>query len=507
MPTFSRTIALLSSLLALNASGAPPASVEPVRSAGAVEKISLADAIQRALAKNYAIKRSEFDVSIATARVTEQLGIFDPKLTGTYNYSDSENPKLVDSTTRLRPAASVARDETYSLGLGGLLPWGLSYTVGANSANARDSGALPFDNFASFAGVSGRQPLLRDFGLGATTAQIRIALTNRRISEWQFRQSVIDTVTSVIVAYYNLAFAQARLRSELGSRDLAAQLVGENTKRFQVGSISEFEVTSARAGLASREDGILQARQDIANRQNEFKSLISDDHSARLLNRQIEIETSLLPPVPLVNPAQDFLTALKKRPDYQQAALAVKRNDISRRYQLNQLLPRVDLMGRYGYNGYDTNASVSRQMVRDRDNHAYSYGVEVTVPLTSAAERGRARVARLQLRQAELDLQNLEQQIVVRIGNLAGEIESAFKRVEVTRMARELGQSMLAAEIKRLRTGNGSTFYVLRQQQELSFQEIAAAAAVADYQIALAEYDRQLGITLEKLNLSIDVPK
>ena len=332
-------------------------------------------------------------------------------------------------------------------------------------------------------------------------------MTNRHISEWQFRQSVIDTITSVIFAYYDLAFAQARLRSVMESRDLAAQLVEENTKRFHVGSISEFEVTSARAGLASREDGILQARQAIADGLNQFKALITDDRTARLLNWQIEIEEPMLLPVALVNPAQDFMVALKLRPDYQQAALAVKRNDISHRYQLNQLLPRVDLVGRYGYNGYDTNQSVSRRMVRENDYRAYSYGLEVTVPLSSTAERGRSRAARLQLRQSELDLQNLEQQIVVRIGNLAGDIETAYKRVEVTRMAQTLGKSMLDAEIKRLRTGNGSTFYVLQQQQELSFQEIAAAAAVNDYQKALAEYDRQLGVTLEKLNLSIDVPK
>ena len=101
----------------------------------------------------------------------------------------------------------------------------------------------------------------------------------------------------------------------------------------------------------------------------------------------------------------------------------------------------------------------------------------------------------------------MEQQIVVRIGNSAGDIETSYKRVQATQAARELGQRTLDAEIKRLRTGNGSTFYVLQQQQELSFLEIATDAAVNDYQKALAEYDRQLGVTLEKLNLLIDVPK
>lgn len=497
---FRRAFSLFLSVGFVAVLGAQTPPAEPAMVTSGAEKLTLADAIQRALAKNYSIKRSTFDVSIAKARVTEQLGIFDPKLTGSYGYSDSQDPLLSGSVRE-------SRTETYSLGLGGLMPWGLNYSVSANSANARDSLSLPFDNYASFAGVSGRQPLLRDFGFGATTAQIRIAMTGRQISEWGFKQSVIDNVTRVIFAYYDLGFAQARLRSALSSHDLAAQLVKENTRRFEVGSMSEFDVTSARARLAMREDGILQARQNIRDSQNELKSLISDDRTARLLDWQIEIEVPSMLPIAMVRPAEDFIEALRKRPDYQQAILSVKRSDINRRYQRNQLLPRVDLVGSYGYNGYDTDQGVSRRMVRDKDYHAYSYGVQVTVPLASTAERGRARIAKLQLQQSETDLQGLEQEIVVRIGNVAGRIETAYKRVEATRAARELGQRTLDAEIKRLRTGNGSTFYVLQQQELLSSLEISAAAAVNDYQKALVEYDRQMGITLEKLNLSIDVPK
>ena len=510
MLTFRRFIALLlilGSIAALRAQ-TPPAESTKVKPT--VEKLTLNDAIQRALAKNYSIKRSAFDVSIARARVTEQLGIFDPKLTGSYGYSDSMNPQLINPTTLLRPAASESQNETYSFGLGGLLPWGLNYSVSANSTNARDSSgliALPFDNFASFAGVSGRQPLLRDFGFNATTAQIRIAMTGRNISEWQFRQSVIDNITRVIFAYYDLAFAQAQLRSALGSRDLTAQLVEENTKRFQVGSMSEFDVTSARARLAGREDGILQARQFISDSENALKALITDDRTTRLLDWQIEIELPSIPPVALVNPAMDFVEAIKKRPDYQQALLTVKSSDINRRYLRNQLLPRIDLVGSYGYNGYDTERSISQRMVSNNDYHAYSYGLQVTVPVSSTTERGRYRAARFQLRQAEMDLQGLEQSIVVSIGNAAGRIETDYKRVEATRAARELGQRTLDAEIKRLRTGYGSTFFVLQQQEILTGLEISADAAVNDYQKALAEYDRQLGVTLERLNLSVNVPK
>jgi outer membrane protein len=498
-------VSSVASLSAQNAPVAPPAT-EPA-AATPPEKLTLDDAIRRALAKNYSLKVDSFNVSIAAANVTQQLGIFDPAITGSYNYSDTENPQLADPLTGVRPPAITQTNSTYSLSLGGLLPFGLTYSLSANSANARDSVAVPFDNYTSFAGVSARQPLLRGFGVGATTAQIRLALTDHHISEWQFKQSVIDTITRVIFAYYDLGFAQAQLRAALDSREHTARLVEENIKRNKVGTMSEFDVIQARSRLASREDGILQARQFRRDRENALKALITDDRTAALLDWRIEIELPALPPVTVVDAATDFREALKKRPDYQQAALAVKRGDINYRFQRNQLLPRVDLVGSYGYNGYDTSLGVSRRMVRNEDYRAYSYGVQVTVPLSFTTERGRYRAARFQLRQAEASLQHLEQDIVVQIGNAASQIETARQRVEATRAAQALGEQTLNAEVKRLRAGTSNTFFVLQQQEILTGLQISAAAALADYEKALAEYDRLLGVTLEKLNISVSVPK
>jgi hypothetical protein len=55
--------------------------------------------------------------------------------------------------------------------------------------------------------------------------------------------------------------------------------------------------------------------------------------------------------------------------------------------------------------------------------------------------------------------------------------------------------------------GTGSTFSVLYQQEILTGLQFSEINALNDYAKALAEYDRQLGITLDKLNVSVVVPK
>ncbi len=112
-----RILALLfSSIVAL-----PGFALSDISTPGA-PAITLDEAIQRALAKNFSIKVEGFDAAIAAARVTEALGKFDPVLSGSYNHAENRNPLLTfDSTSGLR---NTTRDETdtYDLGFGGLLP-------------------------------------------------------------------------------------------------------------------------------------------------------------------------------------------------------------------------------------------------------------------------------------------------------------------------------------------------------------------------------------------------
>ena len=252
---------------------------------------------------------------------------------------------------------------------------------------------------------------------------------------------------------------------------------------------------------------MLSAERQVRESENAFKQLISDDRTTALLDGHLTIQPPAPAPIVVVDPAADFPLALQKRPDYQQAKLALHRSGLNSRLQLNQLLPRVDLVGSYGANGYEADRATSRRQVQDQDYRSYSWGIVVSVPLTFTTERGRYRAARLQQRQSETQLQQVEQAIVVLVGNAAGQIETAQKRIQANRHARELAQATLDAEVKRLRVGQSSTFFVAQQQEILSIAEVREAAAQSDYAKALAEYDRQLGVTLEKLRIDIEPPR
>ena len=485
---------------------APAVSNEPaIAPAPDSAPLTLAEAVREALAKNYTIQVEQRTRSIAEANVSLAYSRFDPRLVFSYTKSRENQPQGLDEQTGEDLPPSIYDNAVFDGRLEGELPLGLNYRLSASANNPRGAFNDPmrpdFDYWNSFSGVSGSLPLLRNFGGATTATSIRIAKTDRSISDWEFRATLINTVTRVVYAYDELVYARASLDIARRLRENAAILHRENQERFRVGAMSDFDVLSAQARVATREEGVLLAENALRDIENRLKQLISDDTSPALLARRVDLPEVTVPGEFRTDVAADIPTALELRPDVQQARLALQRNDLDYRLYRNQLLPAVDVYGSYGYAGVGNDYNGSRDSVTDRDHPAYYAGVTVTLPITSYAERARVRGARLARERAELALRSLEQEVVVSVGNAADTIRTAWLRVLATRTSRELSERTLAAELKRLRAGTGSTFFVLQQQEILANDEGREARAVVAYRNAIAEYDRQLGRTLERFAL------
>lgn len=466
--------------------------------------LTLNDAIRAALAKNYTIKASAAGTEAATADLAAEWGAFHPGFQARYDFSSDGSPQSADPFTGNRPPSSVVETDAYSAGVGGVTPWGLNYTLSAYTQNQRGTFNSFADNYYTFAGIELTQPLLRGFGWDANLVNVRLARAAHRTQRWAYRATVMNIVTGTLNAYLELDFAQKNLAISRRSRDLAQSLLEENEKRFAAGSLSQADVTSARTRVATREEAILIAERAVFLAENTLKALITDDSTTALLADHLTITKAPALPDHQPNPAAEFGAALERRPDYQQAKFSVDRADANRRYRRNQLLPRIDLVGSLGYNGSDPDFGESRDQVLDRDSRSYAVGVVFNSPITFAAERGRYRSAKFNQQQAELLLAQTEQDIVVALGNAANNIETTRQRVEVSKQSLDLAEQALDAELKKLRAGTGTTFVVLAQQEILAGAEISAYRAEIDHQRALAEYDRQLGLTLEKHGITIE---
>jgi outer membrane protein len=464
------------------------------------DPLTLPEAIQLALAHNPNLKVVNFSRGIAQAGVLSAYGQFDPAIDFRRKYSDTETP-AASSLSGLNPFVGRTKEDDYSLSLDGVTPWGLSYSLGGSAENLRGTGYILPNDFTTFGGISITQPLLRNFGFSSNLAALRIAKANRAISEWDYRQSVIDTVTGVIFAYDDLALAKDNLRITQRSLALANSLLEDQQKRLKAGFSSESEVIEAHARAAQRTESILIAERSVQDAANALRQILGED-----IFGQGELE--IVPPGPgptvKVNAVDDLKIALAQRPDYLASRLGVQKTRITATSALNQLLPRLDFVGSYGYTGADQSFAVARHEVGDQNTPAWSAGVVVSVPITFAAGRGQLRAARLQRDQAEADLVRLERDIAVLVANAAGQIDTTQQRVVAAQIAYDLGSQSLHAEEKKLLAGSSTTFVVASFQETLTQLESNRARALSDHRKALANYDRVLGRTLDTLGIKLD---
>jgi len=480
----------------------PPVDVE--LAPGAVLEVSMSTAIARALQLNFQIQVEKFTPKIAQARQLRESGKFDPTLELSYRYDESR--QNLESFTTDPEIFVWKKGSLINSSIAGLLPWGMTYDVGASLRSDTDTRRNPsYTRYNTFFGLNLKQPLLRGFGTDVNMAPIRIARTNLAISKWQLQQRVIDVVTETILVYNELYFAITNLEVEKRSRDLAAQLLSDNMKRAEIGVMSPLDVVQAKADLAAREERVLVAERAVLDTENILKGLITDDVSS-LLSIRLRISP---PPSALdfqPDRERDFEAAFTLRPDYRQALLEIERRNISLIFNRNQALPRLDLVGSFGLNGIDTSLAQSFERLGSTGSNelAWSAGAVFSLPIPNRTARGEVEVNKLEIAQSLVALKQLEQRILIEAENAAGQIETARKRIDASRAARILAQKTLEAAQARLASGTSTTFEVLQFQRDFAQAQINEVRAITDHNRAVAEYARRTGTTLLFNKIQID---
>ncbi len=468
-----------------------------------VKSLTLRECVERALEKNLEIKSERINPSIGTWGVINAQGIYDPLLGAGINYQRSVDPELSNQV-----ATSFTDRRVDSSGsLSGLLPSGATYDLSTATTRDPSFNNNPTNSFnflyTGNSSVSLTQPLLKNFGFGVNSATIRIARESQSIALQNFIQLVMSKINDVSTAYYELIFAIENHKSAVESRALAQQLLDENRKREEVGTMSPLDVIQAEAGVAENEQTVITTARTIKDNENTLKRLICE--------RVIEFRGVSLVPVdyPLVQLVdldvdESTRTALEKRADYLSLKHALEKQNITLQFNRNQLWPELNVQGSYGYNGAGRNFNGYVDSYTGGNNPVWGVGVALSFPLGNRAARANYHIARLDVDQAILSLKSLEQDIVVGVDNAVGHVQTGLKSVEAARAATKLAEESLDAEKKKLLAGTSTTFLVLQAQSQLATSRSAQIRAEADYNEALVALDLQEGTILDKNNIVLD---
>jgi outer membrane protein len=466
-----------------------------------VQSLTLQECIERALSANLDLQIERVAPEIGEWNIVNAQGAFDPALSGSLRYENMMDPLSPERAATL-PYDTLKTQQLRSvLSLTGSLQTGTRYELSV--FDTLTSGTLaPSGIHTGTSSLTLTQPLLKDFGRSNTVA-IRVARKDRAIAIEQTAGRVMDIVSDVSRAYYELVFAIEDHAAKLEDLQRAKALLADNRTRVEVGVMSPLDVTQAEAGSAEREEAVIVSERAVIERENALKRLIASD--VMTLNGVALRPAEALPDEPVAtDAAESTRVALAGRPDLKQARHEVERRNLLRAFTRNQSLPEVNLETSYGLNARGDNAREFATNLSALDHPAWSVGLTATMPLGNRQADAAYRIARLEEERAGLTLRRLEQDIIVQVDNAVGQVQTNGKRVEATRVARRLAEESFKAEENKLRAGASTSFLVLQAQSQLAAARSAEIRARADLGASLVDLARVEGSTLQHHRIVLD---
>ena len=290
--------------------------------------------------------------------------------------------------------------------------------------------------------MSFTQHLLQGFGTAVNSRQIRIAKNNREVSDLTFRLQVETTVAAVMELYWDLVSFNDAV--QVGQDALAAsqQLLENNRKQVEVGTLAQIEVVRAEAEIASREQTLLVSQTRALQQETILKTALSRTGVASPAIAAAHIITTdriRVPEVEPVIPIQDMTARRCLRvPELAQSRIQLDNQELTIRGSKNGLLPTLDVVAglsngalagatnplpalpgsphsntAFFIGGYGT--VLSQLFARNFPN--YSIGLNLNIPIRNRAAQAQVISDELTYRQQQLVLQRLENQVRVDVQN------------------------------------------------------------------------------------------
>jgi outer membrane protein TolC len=516
--------------------------------------LSLRDALSLALENNKDIEVARENVRIAEFDLLGAHGAYDPRLTTQAFYERIESP--ISSFLSGGQNGSITQsDYTGTARLEGQSPvLGGSYRLDFSSVKLNTNNQFTALNpqYPTSLSVSYTQPLWRGLRFDNSRRQIEIARKNLSLTDAQFRQRAIDTITNVQRAYWDLVFALRSLQVQRDAVTVARTQLEHNKRLVQEGQLAPIDVVAAEAQISTYEQNVFSAVEEVSRAENSLKNMIAENQKADLWTESIVPTDPAELTVPDVSLPDALKTAMENRPELQQSNLLREINQIDQRYFKDQTKPAVDLVGTYGVSGLAGSISsagvnpftASSLQVRQRVDELsaiagleplplvppqtfspellggygqslqnllanrygnFKVGVQISLPLrnrTAEANLGRSLVEGERI---GTQREQLEQTIQVDVRNALQAMRSAEARLRAAVATREANEQQFASEQRKLDAGQSTVFLVLERQTDLTETRASELKAQTDLNKAIADLQRATGNALRVNSIVVRV--
>ena len=410
--------------------------------------LNLEQALDIALSENPTIQIADSEIEIK--RYAKQ---------GTYS---SLYPKIDATATYQRMIAK----QTMSMDFGGV-----TQTIKVGSDNSFNGG------------VSAAMPIIN----AQLWESLKVSALDVELAVEKARGSRIDMIEQVTNAYYMVLLAKE-------SRDLYQRVydnaVSNNrniVKRYEVGSVSEYDYISSNVSVQNAIPNLIEAENSVVLSLWQLKALLGID-----LEREIDVVGSLM----------DYESAMAYGYDIQKLDLSnnstikqleLQQEQLDRAVRISKLanVPTLAINAAFLYTALGNDGKFFRKEAWN----PYSYaGLSLNIPIFAGLSR-RASIRQSQINQNNLELQreNIERQLRVGVVQYLNNMQTSVKKYHSS--AATVGQAQRGYEIavKRYEVGSGTLVDIDNSQLSLTQAELSRNQSIYNFLTAKVALDKVLG--------------
>jgi HAE1 family hydrophobic/amphiphilic exporter-1 len=483
--------------------------------------LTMEQAIEMALSNNNTIDISRKDVHIAEYNLRSARGIYDPLLNSQMFYESRTTPtaSVIGGTT----GDSVTQRQFFGdVGLSGFVPkFGGSYDIIFNSSRIETTNrnATLNPQFPSSVTSSFIQPLWRNRSIDQNRRLIQVAAKNVDISESQLTQTAMNIIAAVELAYWDLMASLRNLQVQIETLQQAREQLESNQRLVQQGVLAPIELAAASQQIATFEQTVSIAQENVTRNENILKTLLLPDRTAVEWSRAIMPTSSPNIDIPRLGLEVATAEAMKNRPELEEVAGQVEINQIDQRFFRNQTKPQIDIVSSFTSAGLAGTRSLispgtpppsliggypaSLGRLVGFDFPTYRAGVQFSLPL-----RNRTAEANLGRSLTEGDrLENIrdqtEQNIEAEVRNTLQTLRAAEIRLASAIDGRVAAEELYASEQRQFRAGTVTFYFVTQRLVDLGLTRSREVQAKADLNKAVSAFNRATGRTLTVNNVTV----
>ena len=410
--------------------------------------LTLEQALEIALSESPTIKVAEQEIEIKRYAKQETYASLYPRLDATAQYQ------------------RVLAKQTMSMDFGGQ-----TQTIKVGSDNSFNGG------------VSASMPVVN----AQLWESLKISVADVMLAIEKARSSQIDMIEQVSQAYFSVLLAKESLVVYQRVYDNAVENNKNIKKRYDVGSVSEYDFISSNVSVQNAIPNVIEAQNSVVLTLWQLKALLGID-----LKKNIDVAGSLADYEAQMNYAHTIdQLDLSKNSTLKQ--LDIQEGMLESALKITKLanVPTLSINAAYLYTALGNDG----KFFQAKAWNPYSYaGVQLNIPIFAGNQRRAAtRQAKLNLSNLQLQRENAERQLQVAVVNSLNNMQTNVKKFSAA--AATVGQAQRGYEIavKRYEVGRGTLVDVDNSQLQLTQAELGRNSAIYNFLMAKISLDKILG--------------